>query len=83
MISLEYYLECDHCGGPAIYSATGLFAEGDAICVSCGKPGRVSVDEEDEDGEPLASWRQGDGCCWLDDCDDPACDPDEPPSEAR
>jgi hypothetical protein len=68
-------LECDHCGGVAIESSTGLFGEGDSDrCDTCGMPGHVSVDEayEDEDSPGLASWsvRDEDGAV----CRDLACE---------
>lgn len=43
------YLECDHCGGEAVTSATGLFSEDMATkCDSCGFPGSVHIDDQDE-----------------------------------
>lgn len=70
MRPVAHYLECGHCGEPAIYSANGFYWEGqDGPCVSCGFPGYVSVDENGND-EFVASWRElNDGRCA-----DPACD---------
>ena len=49
-------LDCDHCCGIAIDSADDRYDESmRGPCASCGYPGRVSV-EEDEDG-PYATWR--------------------------
>lgn len=44
------YLECSHCGGPAIYAnARGLFFDGDGDkCLTCGLPGSVTCDAETE-----------------------------------
>lgn len=42
-------LECQHCGGAAITSATGMFAEDDGgACAECGFPGQVNVTEDGE-----------------------------------
>ena len=39
-------LDCDHCGGTAITSYTGLFSDGDGgQCEDCGFPGWVTVDD--------------------------------------
>jgi hypothetical protein len=44
-------LECNHCGGDAIVSPSGLFTEDDGgPCLECGHPGHVSVDED------VATW---------------------------
>lgn len=67
------YLECDHCGGPAVYADDGLYCEdsGDA-CITCGMPGHVSVDGDDDDAE--AWWSMSDyGTCMDPGCDDPDC----------
>lgn len=49
-------LGCDHCGGEAIESATGLFGDGDGTaCMSCGMPGTVSIDDADEE-DVTAYW---------------------------
>lgn len=58
-------LECDHCGGDAITSETGLFWDGDGgACEECGFPGMVSADGDSED--PSAWWNTsqelGDRC---------------------
>lgn len=56
-------LECDHCGGVAIASDDGTFADGDGErCESCGMRGHVMVDD---DGaywwdEPTARCRRSD-----------------------
>lgn len=57
-------MECDHCGGVAVYSdVDGCFLTGDDYeCATCGTPGSV---DEDEDGQ--ASWtsRVPDRCVCL------------------
>lgn len=66
MAVLEY-LECGHCGGPAVYAAAdGLFYDDPATCVTCGIAGRVSVDEMDD--ELVAAFFTGDGRCSEPDC---------------
>jgi hypothetical protein len=66
-------LECDHCGGDAIYSATGEFTDGEGgQCASCGFPGHVSIDDRDEEnvcGYWLSS-DDPDDRCNLRDCED-------------
>ncbi len=53
-------LDCDHCGGDAITSETGLFTGGQVErCDDCGFPGCVYVDDEDLDGV-TAYWRCSD-----------------------
>jgi hypothetical protein len=58
-------LFCDHCGGNAITSVTGMFWDGEGErCESCGFPGQVSADE---DG---AYWVEADeGNCNRPDCE--------------
>lgn len=67
-MSARDYLECDHCGGPAIKAdADGLFTDGDGgMCVTCGLPGHVSLDSE----TPPYWWISDDP---LDTCADPEC----------
>jgi hypothetical protein len=49
-------LECSHCGGHAIVSPDGLFADGEgAACITCGFPGHVVCDSETP-----ADWRVSD-----------------------
>lgn len=72
-------LECSHCGDVAIESADGLFGEDDGdACLSCGMPGRVSVEEDESDydeGDRIgtASWLTDDGedsYCTRPDCEE-------------
>ena len=69
----QNYLECNHCGGPAIYAdAHGLFTDGTVErCITCQMPGSVSCDSETE-----AYWNadenDGDRCIEAD-C--PSCHP--------
>lgn len=43
-------LECNHCGDVAIASSDGLFTDGDGErCLTCGMPGHVIVDGDDEE----------------------------------
>lgn len=66
-------LECDHCGGPAITSGSGLFGDGDGgKCWTCGFPGWVSIDDQEE-SDVCAWWRRSesdDARCNRDDCED-------------
>lgn len=69
----EVYLECNHCGGPAIYGdKDGLFTDGTGDrCITCKMPGSVCCDSETE-----AAWNtndnEGDRCIETD-C--PSCHP--------
>lgn len=46
-IATRAWLDCDHCGGAAIVSESGLFADGDGgECACCGFPGSVHLDAE-------------------------------------
>ena len=69
-------LECDHCGGVAVESKTGLFGEDMASkCMSCGMPGGVSIQESYDDADDA----DGAEAYWLSSesneavCDDPSC----------
>jgi hypothetical protein len=54
------YLDCDHCGGVAIESESGLFGDGDGgHCLTCGLRGRVSVDDSDDENVS-AYWSSSD-----------------------
>ncbi len=67
-------LECDHCGGTAVESATGMFCEGDADrCRSCNFPGVVSVDDRGDEDENVAEWKTNDWDEGLK-CNSPTCD---------
>lgn len=65
-------LECDHCGGAAVTREDDLYSEGMAVkCEECGFPGRVSIDDANDDAE--AYWLCSDDAlatCNRDDCDE-------------
>jgi len=68
------YLECNHCGGPAIYAdADKLFYDGDGdVCLTCGWPGHVSCDGDEEEGGGTywAEDEDYEGKCIGRDCSD-------------
>ena len=60
-------LDCGHCGGDAIESASGLFIDGDGTaCKMCNYPGHVSAD-----GESNAYWVESEDPGAK--CNDPEC----------
>lgn len=77
-MSAPEYLECPHCGDVAIESPDGIFRDGDGVaCMSCGHPGHVSVDEDEDEDTVWACvrWQLGSGPCsntWCHECDDRA-----------
>lgn len=85
-------LECSHCGGIAFtsskYDPAGadgqgayLFTDGDGdACASCGFPGSVVVDDQQNDEPVDVRWSCSDGN--DDTCKDPLCDECEEYREA-
>lgn len=67
-ISTRAWLDCDHCGGAAIVSESGLFYDGDGdACQCCGMPGTVSADAE---SDPYwADSQDPDDRCEREDCE--------------
>lgn len=59
---LVNYLECDHCGGPAVYATPDrfgkvLFHEGDADrCETCNIRGSIDINDDGEEEGPYATW---------------------------
>lgn len=66
---MKDYLDCDHCGGPAIESdERGYFTDGDGgPCITCGLHGWVTLDVETD-----PQWNISDDP--LDTCQDPGCE---------
>ena len=56
------YLECDHCGGPAVYATPDrfgkvLFHEGDADrCETCNIRGSIEINDDGDEEGPYAVW---------------------------
>ena len=55
------YLDCDHCGGVAIASMSGMFGDGDGgRCLTCGLRGHVSIDDAGCEEDNTAYWVSSD-----------------------
>lgn len=50
-------LECNHCGGDAIFSEDNLFFDGEGErCAECGFPGQVSIGDNGDEESNTADW---------------------------
>ena len=81
-IATRAWLDCDHCGGAAIVSETGVFADGDGgECACCGYPGHVSVDDAGCGEDNTVYWSTRDDADSV--CDNEACEECEEFREAK